>query len=77
MRTAEEILEEKIAPMPYSIDPYKVFESMKEVAIKAINEARIETIKECAEVAKVKVEGGNGYASIDKQSILKLLNQIK
>lgn len=47
--------------------------------IKIINEARIEAIKECAEIAKSEWKQYDGYMGpiVDKYSILKLLDQIK
>lgn len=45
--------------------------------ISIINEARKETIEECAKVAKVKVEGGNGYSYVNKESILSLIKELK
>lgn len=51
--------------------------------IKAINEARIAAIKECAELAKVSGHWYNGEfilykpISVSKQSILNLLNEVK
>lgn len=52
--------------------------------ITMINNARIDTIKECAERATTETEHdyhGNGegyeYSVVDKQSILKLIDEIK
>lgn len=70
MRTAEEILKANFYSRQ---DPEIDFESL----VCMINEARLETIKEAAEVAKAFSIGYDGHPQVDKQSILSLINQIK
>ncbi len=53
---------------------------MKRISISAINEARIEAIRECAKVARTKWDEGHKCiesAYVDTQSILKLIDEIK
>jgi hypothetical protein len=76
LRTAEEILASKF-PNAYHLDWFKPI-------VNCINEARIETIRECAEVAETSVEhdyhgDGEGYEYniVNKQSILNLIEQVK
>jgi hypothetical protein len=71
MRTAEEILNKYWFTRQ---DP----EVDMDTLIAIINEARIEAIKECAEISKVfchNKDSNEEYFSVDKQSILKLLDQ--
>jgi hypothetical protein len=90
LRTAEEILTEN----DIAIDKWP---DTKALIIKAINDARKEAIKECAEVAtlnykvysvdgnyetsdvggEVQIVEPNEYITVNTQSILKLLDQIK
>lgn len=70
MRTAEEIIKERFKfydPMIIGKDVELSGETVSEL----INEARIEAIKECAEIAKP------DFIGVDKQSILNLIDQIK
>ena len=82
MRTAEERLR------PIS-DYYGFTNRQNQRLTQLINEARIEAIKECAEAAKIVRYTHNPFGSredallsqkrdfIDKQSILKLIDQVK
>lgn len=75
MRTSEEILSSVFG---YYFDN----ETNKDMAFrlhkKAINEARKEAIEECAEKAILHY-AGNGYPiiTVDKESILSLINELK
>jgi hypothetical protein len=83
IRTAEEILKSKYSFTAKTGEEAVYYSD----AIKAINESRIETINECAEVAKaVPLEVQDDFemsvpqvylTQVDKQSILKLVDQIK
>lgn len=85
IHTAEEILEKHLN---VTVD-LKKWPNGYPYIIEAINEARIEAIKECAEVAEAEMENEtypdgtetanleNAVPIVNKQSILKLLDQIK
>lgn len=47
--------------------------------VKYINQARIDTIKVCAEAAEVEFVGmeSSGYETVNKQSILKLIDELE
>jgi hypothetical protein len=81
MRTAKEIITEKYQLKGIEID----FRDM-EWLISAINEAREETIAECAERAKIiwidddyneELRDMNRHAEIDKSSILNIIKELK
>ena len=80
LRTAEEILETHWNKQNY-MQAY--FVDQKIALINVINEARKEAIEECAEKAKVKGHWYNGEfifnppPTINKQSILSLINELK
>jgi L-cysteine desulfidase len=82
MRTAEEILREIYNENDSQEDNLQLAITLNpslERIIKAINEARIEAIKECAEAAKSEwVRWGEHMGhQVEKQSILKLIDQVK
>ena len=73
MRTAAEIIQQVFDESPHDAELKSLYE-------KAINKAREEAIRECAEVAETKNISRNPYEEynvVDKQSILNLINQIK
>lgn len=76
MRTAEEILRQFISKDCIWDEGYegewKLSNTPSEYVRQAINEARIEAIKECAESVQQSYN-----LTIDKQSILKLIDQVK
>ena len=83
MRTAEAIIRE-IIPEDCIWDEgypneYKLVNTPNSFIELAINEARIEAIKECAEAAKPDFNANKYYnhLQVDKKSILKLINDIK
>ncbi len=80
MRTAREILDVEILKNNvHSTDPFDVFQRMEKSAVAAINSAREEIIKECAERAKsewVRYGTQMGH-QVEKESILSLINELK
>lgn len=91
MRTAEEILKEHLQSLDWQTEPNKVTTTAMYLrSIDAINAARREALEEAAEKAKVKYTscgdpmtcGCHGtcehpYASVNKQSILNLVKELK
>jgi hypothetical protein len=79
MRTAEEILSKHAIGKDVFIGGDNVRLFRYKDAIIALNEARIEAIKECAEAAKSEwVRWGEHMGhQVEKQSILKLIDQVK
>jgi hypothetical protein len=69
IRTAEEIIDNHIGPYSVTLPKY-----MHEAYKKALNEARIEVIRECAEIATY---CGENPAGVNSEAILELLDQIK
>lgn len=80
MRTAKEIITDtsNLSEWAMSQTDCNEFHISVADAIKAINEARIEAIKECASVAEFEVLSTNEPTSEDVSlPILKLIDQIK
>lgn len=77
MRTAEEVMKAKL-PEGY----FRWMKNDRPIRMKLfkeiINEARIEAIRECAEMAE-SLPGSNfeAFGGVDKQSILKLIDEVK
>ncbi len=85
MRTAEEILLEIFNPSPQDYQTWRedlqltiTLNPSLEFIEQAINQARKEAIEECAEKAEIELLSDcTGEFQVDKQSILKLIDQIK
>lgn len=90
MRSAENILKEEVSKIKDSEQPHyyeDIYDGYATAIYNAINEARKETIKECAEIAKViygqptynEEERDNFYPveGVDKESILLLIKELK
>lgn len=83
MRTAEEELQQAFENEGYSSEYFNAwcitYDTYLPFILNAINIARIEAIKECAEVAKSEWIrwGENMGHTVEKKSILKLIEQVK
>lgn len=78
MRTAEDYLEN--VGVHTNQNGLKTY--LKGNVIELINKARKETIEECAERARIKIQKSTGqyqipHPIVDKQSILSLINELK